>query len=118
MLASSKRTKGGGLILLSGLLGAAVAAYDYVTPSTGIDHSGGVELVLVASLLMAAAALGVLLLRSGVIAGILMFLIFLDILGSGTAAWFLESWLLMAAMATAAIGFTLIITSRAEGMTS
>ena len=81
-----------------------------MTPATGIDHSGGVELVLVSSLLMAAAALGVLLLRSGVIAGILIFLIFLDILGSGTAAWFLESWLLMAAMVIAAIGCLLVIT--------
>ena len=109
----SKRTRvgGAGLMLLAGLLGAAAAGYDYITPATGIDHTGGVILVLVSCILMLLAALGILAMRHGVLVGVLVFLIFLDILGTGTAAWFLESELVMAAMVIAAVGFLYWITS-------
>jgi len=99
-------------MLLAGLLGAAAAAYDYITPATGIDHTGGVILVLASCLLMGLAAIGVSAIRSGMLTGILVFLIFLDILGTGTAAWFLESELVMAAMAIAAVGIVRRLTCR------
>lgn len=95
---------GVGLILLAGLLGAVAALYDYFSPATGIDHTGGVALVLASCVLMVLAAVAVLVIGSGVPTKILTFLIFLDILGTCTAAWFLESGLVMAAMAIAALG--------------
>jgi hypothetical protein len=103
-MSQSSRPGGAGLILAAGLLGAAAALYDYVTPATGIDHTSGVMLVLASCLLMALAAIGVSAIRPGVLTGILVFLIFLDILGTGTAAWFLESEVMMAAMAIAVVG--------------
>jgi hypothetical protein len=106
------RGRGTGLIILASLLGLLIACYDFVTPSTGIDHSGGVEMVIVSSALMLGGGLLLSLLGSGILAGILVLLIFLDIAGTGTAAWFLESELLMAAMALAALGFILRVTSR------
>jgi len=103
-MSKSLHPGGAGLTLTAGLLGAAAAIYDYVTPATGIDHTGGVILVLASCLLMALAAVGVLAIRPGVLTGILVFLIVLDILGTGTAAWFLESKLVMTAMVIAAAG--------------
>lgn len=104
-MAKFKCPGGADLVLIAGLLGAVAALYDYFTPATGIDHTGGVVLVLTSCILMALAALAVLAMNSGVLTGILALLIFLDILGTGTAAWFLESGLVMTAMAIAAIGF-------------
>ena len=95
---------GVGLILLAGLFGAVAAVYDYFSPATGIDHTGGVALVLASCVLMVLAALAVSTMIPSGLTGILVFLIFLDILGTITAAWFLESGLVMAAMAIAALG--------------
>jgi hypothetical protein len=104
-MSKSMRPGGAGLMLIAGLLGATAALYDYVTPATGIDHTGGVILVLVSCILMLLAAYAVLVMKPGALTSILVFLIFLDILGTGTAAWFLESGLVMAAMAIATVGF-------------
>jgi hypothetical protein len=98
------RPGGVGLILLAGHLGAAAALYDYFSPTTGIDHTGGVALVLVSCVLMVLAALAVSTTIPSGLTGTLVFLILLDILGTGTAAWFLESGLVMTAMAIAALG--------------
>jgi hypothetical protein len=111
-MSKSARPGGAGLMLTAGLLGAAAAAYDYVTPATGIDHTGGVIVVFASCLLMVAAALGMLAIRPGVLTGILVFLIFLDVLGTGTAAWLLESEMVVAAMAIAAVGILRRLTSR------
>jgi hypothetical protein len=109
-----KRLRGGLLILLAGLIAAAAAAYDYQMPSTGIDHSGGVMLVLGSSLLMMFGALMVLAFGSGLVGGIFMVLVLLDILGTGFAAYMLESQLIMGAMAIAAIGWLFRISSGAR----
>lgn len=101
---SFMRPGGVGLWLMAGLLGAAAALYDYLTPATGIDHTAGVVLVLTSCILMALAAVAVLAIGPGILTKILTFLIFLDILGTGTAAWFLESRLMMTAMTIAALG--------------
>ena len=106
------RPGGAGLILIAGLSGAAIALYDYFTPATGIDHTGGVVLVLVSCALIALAALAVLSITPGAVTRILLSLVFLGILGTGTVAWFLESGLVMAAMAIAAIGLFRLVTSR------
>jgi hypothetical protein len=106
------RVPGAGLVVVASLLGLVIAYYDFVTPSTGIDHSGGVALVIISTALMLCAAAAVALIGSGLLAGILIFLIVLDIAGTSTAAWFLESWLMMAAMALAALGLILHAAAR------
>ena len=114
-MGNSKRARGGLWMLLASLFAVAVAVYDYNTGSTGIDHSGGVLLVLASCLLMILGALMVLAFGSGVVAGIFMFLLLLDILGTGFAAYMLESELIMAAMAIAAIGWLIRVTSPVRG---
>ena len=114
-MSNSKRVRGGRLMLVAGLLAVAAAAYDYNTVATGIDHSGGVMLVLGSGFLMILGALVVLALGSGLIAGIFMFLLFLDILGTGFAAHMLESGLIMGAMVLAAAGWLLRATSGRQG---
>lgn len=111
-MSKSMRPGGAGLMLIAGLLGAAAAFYDYFSPATGIDHTGGVVLVLASCLLIALAAWAVLALNRSVLTGILVFLIFLDILGTGTAAWFLESGLVMMAMVIAAAGLFRFLANR------
>lgn len=101
------RVPGAGLVVVASLLGLVIACYDFITPDTGIDHSGGVELVIISTALMLCATVVVALIGSGLLAGILIFLIVLDIAGTSTAAWFLESWLMMAAMALAVLGLIL-----------
>lgn len=110
-MSNSKRVRGGRLMLVAGLLAVVAAGYDYNTAATGIDHSGGVMLVLGSSLLMILGALMVLALGSGMVAGIFVFLLFLDILGTGFAGYMLESGLIMGAMVLAAVGWLLRITS-------
>ena len=114
-MSNSRRVLGGLLVLLAGMGGAVAASYDYVTISTGIDHSGGTMLVLASSLLMIFGAIAVLLLSSGLVARIFALLILLDIICTGFAAYMLESSLIMGAMAIAAIGWLLRIASGTRG---
>jgi hypothetical protein len=114
-MSNTKRARGGSWMLLAGCLAVAVAAYDYNTGSTGIDHSGGVLLVLASSLLMILGALVVLAFGSGLVAAIFTFLLLLDILGTGFAGYMLESGLIMGAMAIAAVGWLIRVTSRPRG---
>ena len=107
MAAQSRR--GSGLMLLAGVLGAAAATYDYFTVATGIDGTGGVELVIASSLLMVFGALMVMVLGRGLLAGIFLFLLLLDVIGTGVAGYFLESGIVMVAMAIAALGWLLLM---------
>jgi hypothetical protein len=99
-------------MLLAGTLGAAAGLYDFYTVSTGIDGTGGVQLVIAACLLMVFGALMVLLLGRGFLAGVFLLLLLLDVIGTGVAAYFLESGLIMAAMALAALGWVLNMNRR------
>ncbi len=103
--------RGSGLMLLAGALGAAAAIYDFYTVSTGIDGTGGVELVIASSLLMVFGALMVLVLGRGFLAGIFLLLLLLDVIGTGVAGYFLESPMIMGAMALGALGWLLHMTS-------
>lgn len=96
-------------MLLAGVLGAAAATYDYFTVATGIDGTGGVELVIASSLLMVFGALMVMVLGRGFLAGIFLFLLLLDVIGTGVAGYFLESGMVMVAMAIAALGWVLLM---------
>ena len=102
-----KQTWGTLLLIVASLLGAAIAAGDYITPSTGIDHSYGVLLVLVSSLAMSFGSVIMLSVRSRLIVNIFTVAVLFDIIGSGFAAYMLESNFLMAAMAIAAAGWLL-----------
>jgi hypothetical protein len=93
------------LLIAASLLGAAIAALDYITPSTGIDHSYGVLLVLVSSLAMTFGCVVILSVRSRLIVNIFTIAVLLDIIGSGFAAYMLESNFLMAVMMIAAAGW-------------
>ena len=99
-------------MLLAGILGAAAGLYDFYTVTTGIDGTGGVQLVVASCLLMVFGALMLLLLGRGFLAGIFVFLLLLDVVGTGVAAYFLESGLVMAAMALAALGWIIQMNSR------
>ena len=103
---------GAGLMLLAGVLGAAAGTYDFYTVATGIDGTGGVELVIASSLLMVFGALMVLVLGRGLLSGIFLFLLLLDVIGTGAAAYFLESGLILSAMALAALGLILHLNAR------
>jgi hypothetical protein len=99
--------RGAGLMLLAGALSAAAAIYDFYNVASGIDDTGGVELVIASSLLMVFGALMVIILRRGFLAGVFLFLLLLDVIGTGVAAYFLESGLIMVAMAAGALGWIL-----------
>lgn len=103
----AKRSLGATLMLLAGVAGTAAAAYDFYTPVTGIDGTGGVELVIASGLLMVFGALMVIVLGSRFLAGIFLLLLLLDVIGTGVAGYFLESPMIMAAMALAALGWLL-----------
>lgn len=108
---TAKRSSGASLMLLAGVLGAAAAAYDFYTAATGIDGTGGVELVIASSLLMVFGALMVIVLAPGFMAGIFLLLLLLDVIGTGVAGYFLESPMIMGAMALAALGWLLHVKS-------
>jgi hypothetical protein len=111
------RGYGSWLVILASIMGLAVSYFDYVTPETGIDQSGGVLLVLAAMALMLGAGLVVALLGPGGARSLLRFLILLDIVGTATAGYFLESPLLMGTMMIAAIGWFMSLAARAPGKT-
>jgi hypothetical protein len=103
--------RGAGLMLLAGALGAAAAVYDFYNFSSGIDGTGGVELVIASTLLMVFGALMVMVLGRGILAGIFTLLLLLDVIGTGVAGYFLESGLVMGAMALAALGWLIHVTA-------
>ena len=104
--------RGAGVMLLAGALGAAAGIYDFYNVATGIDGSGGVELVIASCLLMVFGALMVIVLGRGLLVGVFGLLLLLDVAGTGVAAYFLESGLIMAAMALAGLGWILLMNSR------
>lgn len=85
--------------------------YDYLAVGTGIDHTEGAILVILSSALVALAAL-VLALGTSIHRGLrvtLQVLLLLGILGTGLAAWFLESQWLIGLMVVALIGWVLCL---------
>ncbi len=97
--------RGGSLMVLAGLLAVAIATYFYVVPGFNLDGEMGVQFVIFGAVMMVIGALVVMLIRGDFIAGLFLFLLLLDIVGTGICAYFLESILLMATMALAAVGW-------------
>ncbi|MCX7281961.1 MAG: hypothetical protein NTX21_10525 [Alphaproteobacteria bacterium] len=100
-------TRGAWLIMLASLITMAICVYDYYTPETGLIGTGGVITVAVAGLLMLLASLtmGLVANRGCFLQGFLVVSILLDIIGSSVAGYFLESPVIMAALALALIGW-------------
>jgi hypothetical protein len=98
-------------MLLAGALGAIAAVCDFYIVSSGIDGTGGVELVIASSLLMVFGALMVMVLGPGFLAGIFLLLLLLDVIGTGVAGYFLESWMVMGVMVLAALGWLIHVIS-------
>ena len=102
---------GTSLMASAGALGTAAGIYDYYTVATGIDGTGGVELIIASSLLMVFGALVVMALGRGFLAGIFLLLLLLDVIGTVVAGYFLESPMTIGAMALAALGWLLHMSS-------
>jgi hypothetical protein len=88
-------------------MAGAISVYDFFTPETGLIGTGGVETTGFAAGLMFLAALTMALkpMRGRFLQGFLVISIILDIIGSSVAGYFLESPVIMAAMALALVGW-------------
>ena len=99
---------GAWVITLSALIGCAVAIYNYYAADNGISGTPGAMLVIVSTLALIVA--GFILGRDMggfVLHFILGTLALLGILGTGFAAWLLESNVLMVLMAVCLFGWLL-----------
>ena len=95
------------ILLLGALIGLAEAIFDFFWTGNGIHGTAGVVLVIVSTALMVLAA-GALTLWPAMprwLRGVLLFLILLDVFGTGVASYMLEAWWLVGAMALALIGW-------------
>ncbi len=86
---------------------AVVAFVNLVNSGNGIAWSFGAWLVLGSSLLVAAGAalLGLHILLSKGMRGLMAVLVLLGIVGTGVAAYFLTAWILLVAMGVALVGW-------------
>lgn len=93
------------LMAVAGTVAAIVAFF----ASEGIGHTQGIASLIGSCAIMAVAAFALLGAR-GIprwLRGIVLFLLLCDILATGMAGWFVESWVLMACMAFALFGWFL-----------
>ena len=104
------------LLAAAAAAGLAVSVFDYFNTSGGIDHTPGVALVIISTILLLGAAV-VLAGAAGAPAWlrILLFVLAaLDIVGTAAAAYFLQAWLLLALMAVAAVGWIAALVRRPQ----
>jgi hypothetical protein len=97
---------GNGTLIAASLLGLALAVFQYFDTGDGIAYSPGALLVAVAAALILAASLVVLARRGlpGWVDVLLYALIILGLVGAALAAYFLDSYWLMALMIVGLIG--------------
>jgi quinoprotein glucose dehydrogenase len=99
------------LLPLAALIGLGAALFDYFYPDNGIHGTGGVLLVIASTAVMLILALA--LVRWGAAKrwahGVLLVLLVIDIAGTGLAAYLLEAWWILGAMALALIGWLIDI---------
>ncbi|MGA9869153.1 MAG: hypothetical protein WBQ75_22195 [Acetobacteraceae bacterium] len=94
------------LLALAAAAGTALSIFNYFE-DIGINHTDGVLVVIATTVIMWIVALIVARARSmwSWLGGIILVLLFIDIVGTGIAGWFLESWVLVAFMAVALVGW-------------
>lgn len=100
------------LTALATAIGAAFAAYAWATPGSGVDNTGGALLVIGSSILIFLASL-LLGLVAGVprwLRGLLLALLFLGVVCTAVAGYFLELDVLVGLMAIALIGWIVAMT--------
>ena len=97
---------GAWLVAVASLLGLLLALYGYLTPHDGISFTPGALLVVVSTALILAASvlLGFRGLPRWVIV-VLDVLLLLGLLGTALAAWFLQTYILVALMFVGVIGW-------------
>jgi hypothetical protein len=94
------------LIAIPAGIGLVLSLIAYLTPHGAVAHSWGAVLVVVATaLLLVASLLLALAEMSHWFVVLLEVLIILDIVGTGVAAYFLETYILLAFMVIALIGW-------------
>ncbi len=95
------------ILLLGALIGLAEAVFDYFWTGNGVHGTAGVVLVIgtMALMVLAAGALAIWPAMPRWLRGVLLFLILLDIFGSGFASYMLEAWWLVGAMVLAFVGW-------------
>ncbi|MGY3428696.1 heme A synthase [Bradyrhizobium sp. USDA 3051] len=115
MVRTSARPTSYGLwvLLSSSLAGCIVAGIATFDQGNGIAHSGGAYLVLVTTLLLAAASLFLALYqhKRKWLRVVLAVLVLFDLLGTAFAAYFLETPILVGSMALGLVGWIVYILS-------
>ena len=104
---------GAWVMVLASAFGAALSLYNDLTSGTSIDHTYGALPVVASSTLVMLASL--VLAHASVrrwLRGTLLALLMLGVVGTGTAAYFLESYVLLALMVLALFGWTVRMLSR------
>lgn len=98
---------GGWLLAAASAAGLILSLYSFVAPDTGVAWSYGAGLVVISTILLTLAALVIVLDhdKPAWLAGVLYFGSIVDIFGTAVAAYFLESYWLVAAMAIALVGW-------------
>lgn len=100
------------LTALAGIIGAALAGYAYLTPGSGVDNTGGALLVTFSSILILLASL-LLALVPGVprwLRALLLTLLFLGVISTAVAGYFLELEGLVGMMIVAFLGWIVAMT--------
>jgi hypothetical protein len=95
------------LLTLASLLGLADAIFNYISTDNGIHGTEGALLVVVSTALLVVASLLLIGGIRGWLKGLFEVLIFLGILGTGAAAYFLEAQILLILMVIALLGWLL-----------
>lgn len=113
------RATSAGLIALGAAAGLILSLIAYTSRSSGINGTGGALLVIASStaILLAALAIAIWPKMRGWLRGTLLFLLLLGIIGTGLAAYLLESNGLLLAMAVCLVGWLLTIMQRAAPAT-
>ena len=97
------------LLILAAVVAFAIALFNFFWPGNGIHGTAGALLVVISSVLMllAAGAMMIWPVMSRWLRGLLLVLILLDIAGTGIAAYMLEAYWLVGAMAAALVFFVI-----------
>lgn len=96
------------LLILAAAAGMGLSIYNFLA-NEGINHTAGAAGMIGTTAIMALAGFAIARRRFGPtwLRGIILLLVLLDILVTGVAGWFLETWLLMAFMFVALVGWFL-----------